>query len=336
MSQIKTTEKAKLFDPFMADGSKEMRIVYVETLIDLAEKDERIVVLDADLMSAHKTVNFKKRFPERGINMGVAEANMIGVSAGLSTQGKIPFPTTFACFATRRAFDQFFISANYARQNVKLVGTDPGVSAEFNGGTHMPFEDIALTRVIPDLVIVEPADEVAASDIIPRLVDHEGCTYMRIQRKAAPRIYAEGEEFPLGRGKVVRDGRDITIVAAGSICLPESLMAAEALEKEGVSVAVLDMYSIKPIDGELLEEYARKTGAIMTCENHQVKNGLGSAVSDELAERYPTLVVHHGIMDLFGEVGTVDYLKERFGLTAPQIADRVRETLRKKDQLGKE
>ncbi|MFW5796669.1 MAG: transketolase family protein [Alkalispirochaeta sp.] len=326
------TAPAKLYAPFMAEGSKEMRAAYVETLIRLAEKDERIILLDADLMSAHKTINFQKRFPDRGINMGVAEANMVGVSAGLSTMGKIPFPTTFACFATRRAFDQFFISANYARQNVKLVGTDPGVSAEFNGGTHMPFEDIALTRVIPDLVIVDPADEVAAEEIIPRLVNHEGCTYMRIQRKGAPRIYAEGETFPLGKGKVLRDGTDITIVAAGSICVPESLKAAELLEKEGVSVAVLDMYSIKPVDGDLLEEYARKTGAIVTCENHQVKNGLGSAVAEELAERYPTLVVRHGIMDLFGEVGLVDYLMERYGLTAARIADRVRETLKKKQQ----
>lgn len=326
---------AALYEPFMAAGSKEMRLVYVETLIELAEQDERIVLLDADLMSAHKTINFKKRFPDRGINMGVAEANMVGVSAGLSTEGKIPFPTTFACFATRRAFDQFFISANYARQNVKLVGTDPGVAAEFNGGTHMPFEDIALTRVIPDLVIVEPADEVAAADIVPRLVEHQGCTYMRIQRKPAPRIYAEDEQFPLGKGKVVRDGSDLTIVASGSICVPESLKAAAELEKEGISVAVIDMYSIKPIDGDLLEEYARKTGAILTCDNHQIKNGLGSAVSDELAERYPTLVVHHGVMDLFGEVGTVDYLKERFGLTGPQIAERGRETLARKAQLNR-
>lgn len=330
MSSQKNTAPAGLYDPLLASGSKDMRSAYVDTLIDIAEKDERIVLLDADLMSAHKTIDFKNRFPERGINMGVAEANMVGVSAGLSSMGKIPFPTTFACFATRRAYDQFFISANYAQQNVKLIGTDPGVSAEFNGGTHMPFEDIALTRVIPDLVIVEPADEVAAADIIHRLVNHQGCTYMRIQRKAAPRVYAEGEQFPLGKGKVVRDGSDITIVAAGSVCLPESIKAAEILEKEGISVAVLDMYSIKPIDGDLLEEYARKTGAIVTCENHQVKNGLGSAVAEELAERYPTLVVRHGIMDLFGEVGLVDYLMERYGLTAAQIADRVRETHNKK------
>ena len=307
-----------------------MRAVYVETLIALAEADERIVLLDADLMSAHKTIDFLKRFPNRAFNMGVAEANMIGVSAGLSSMGKIPFPTTFACFATRRAFDQFFISANYARQNVKLVGTDPGVSAEFNGGTHMPFEDIALTRVVPNLVIVEPADEVAAADIIPRLVEHAGCTYMRIQRKAAPRIYASGEEFPLGKGKVVRDGTDLTIVAAGSICLPESLKAAQILDAQGVSTAVLDMYSIKPLDIDLLEEYAAKTGAILCCENHQVKNGLGSAVAEELAERRPTLVVRHGIMDEFGEVGLVSYLMERYGLTAERIAERCRTVLMKK------
>ncbi len=326
-------DQAQLHEQLLGPGSDEMRSVYVETLIQLAEADERIVLLDADLMSAHKTINFQKRFPNRGINMGVAEANMIGVSAGLSTMGKIPFPTTFACFATRRTFDQFFISGNYARQNVKLIGTDPGVSAEFNGGTHMPFEDIALTRVIPGLPILEPADEVAARNIIPRLVTHEGCTYMRIQRKAAPRIYAEGEEFPFGKGKLLRDGRDLTIVAAGSICVPESLKAAELLAGEGLSVAVIDMYSIKPVDGDLLEEYARKTGAVLTCENHQVKNGLGSAVAEELAERYPTLVVRHGVMDEFGEVGLVEYLMERYGLTAEHIAARARETLARKRKI---
>ena len=329
MSRRESTVAA-LYRPLLESGSREMRAVYVETLAALAEGDERIVLLDADLMSAHKTIDFQKRFPNRAFNMGVAEANMVGVSAGLSSMGKIPFPTTFACFATRRAFDQFFISANYARQNVKLVGTDPGVSAEFNGGTHMPFEDIALTRVVPKLVIVEPADEVAAANIIPRLVDHEGCTYMRIQRKVAPRIYAPGEEFPLGKGKVVRDGTDLTIVASGSICLPESLRAAQMLEEEGVSAAVLDMYSIKPLDVELLDEYAAKTGAVLTCENHQVKNGLGSAVAEELAERRPTLVVRHGVMDEFGEVGLVSYLMERYGLTAQRIAERCREVMTKK------
>ena len=315
---------ATISSTLLEEGTREMRAVYVETLMELAEADERIVLLDADLMSAHKTARFAQRFPTRGINMGVAEANMVGVSAGLSSMGKIPFPTTFACFATRRAFDQFFISANYARQNVKLVGTDPGVSAEFNGGTHMPFEDLALTRVVPNLVIVEPADEVAACWVIPRLVEHDGCTYMRIQRKAAPSIYAPGERFPLGEGKVVRDGRDITIVAAGSICLPESVAAARLLEEEGISAAVVDMYSIKPIDGDLLEAMARKTGAILTCENHQVTNGLGSAVAETLAERYPTHVARHGVQDLFGEVGSLSYLKERFGLTAAAIAERAR------------
>jgi len=326
-------ELAKLYDPLMAPAGAEMRVVYGEALLELARRDERIVLLDADLVSAHKTSSFRAEFPERMINVGVAEANMVGVSAGLSTVGKIPFPTTFACFATRRTFDQFFISANYAKQNVKLVGTDPGVTAEFNGGTHMPFEDIAVARVIPDLVAVEPADEVAARDIIPRLVEQTGCTYMRIPRRAAPRIYAEGEQFPLGKGKVLRDGTDLTIVAAGTVCVPESLLAAQELKKEGLSVAVIDMYSLKPVDGDLLEEYARKTGAILTCENHQVKNGLGSAVAEELAERYPTLVVRHGIMDEFGEVGTFDYLKERFGLTAAAIAARAREVMKKKGAL---
>lgn len=320
-------ETVKLFEPYLESGSKDMRHVYADTLMDIAQGDDRIMLLDADLMSAHGTVKFQKAFPKRTINMGIAEANMIGVSAGLASRGKIPFPTTFACFATRRAFDQFFISVNYAKQNVKLVGTDPGVSAEVNGGTHMPFEDIALARVVPDLVVVEPADEVAGAEIIRQLVKHDGPTYMRIQRKAAPRVYNEGESFPIGKGKVLRDGTDLTIVAAGSVCIPESLKAADLLHEEGISAAVIDMYCIKPIDSDLLERYARKTGAILTCENHQVKNGLGSAVTEEICERFPVPVIRHGIMDLFGEVGSVDYLKNRYGLTAEQIALRAKELL---------
>lgn len=312
----------------------EMRAVYGDQLIRLAEEDERIVVLDADLMRANGTVPFKERFPERTFDVGVAEANMVGVAAGLSATGLIPFPATFTCFAARRTFDQFFISAAYARRNVKLTGTDPGVSAAFNGGTHMSFEDIGLMRTIPDVLICEPADPVSLRALLPQIAFRYGSSYLRLHRKAITAIYDASEEFELGKGKVIVDGEDVTIIATGAILVAEALGAAERLEERGISAAVIDMHTIKPIDEALVVEYARKTGAILTCENHQVRNGLGSAVAEVLVENEPVPMHRIGILDKFGEVGTQEYLQERFGLTADTIAAKADELLRRKSSVG--
>lgn len=297
----------------------EMRAVYAHTLIELAEKDERIVVLEADLMKASGTTVFKTKFPDRTFNMGVAEANMVGVAAGLSAGGKIPFAATFACFAARRTFDQFFISGNYARLNVKLVGTDPGIAAEYNGGTHMPFEDAGIMRNIPKLVVFEPSDPVSLKKLMVKSAYHNGCTYMRLHRKPVTAIYSEEEEFELGKGKVLKDGTDLTLIASGAIMVAEALKASEKLKEEGISAAVIDMHTIKPIDTELILYYARKTGKIITCENHQRINGLGSAVAETLVENYPVSLKRIGINDEFGEVGKIDYLMERYQLTANHI-----------------
>jgi transketolase len=297
----------------------EMRAVYAQILIELAEKDERIVLLEADLMKASGTTVFKTQFPERTFNMGVAEANMVGVAAGLSAGGKIPFADTFACFAARRTYDQFFISGNYARLNVKLVGTDPGVASEYNGGTHMPFEDIGIMRNIPKLTVFEPSDPVSLKKLIKKSAYHQGCTYMRLHRKPVTVIYSEEEDFELGKGKVLKDGTDITLIASGAIMVAEALKAWEILKEEGISAAVIDMHTIKPIDKELILHYARKTGSVLTCENHQQINGLGSAVAETLAENYPVLLKRIGIQDEFGEVGKIDYLLERYQLTANHI-----------------
>lgn len=296
-----------------------MRGVYAQTLIELAEKDERIVVLEADLMKASGTTIFKNKFPERFFNMGVAEANMVGVAAGLSAGGKIPFADTFACFAARRTYDQFFISGNYARLNVKLVGTDPGITSEYNGGTHMPFEDTGIMRNIPNLIVFEPSDPVSLKKLTIKSAYHQGCTYMRLHRKPAAAIYSEKEEFELGKGKILKDGTDLTLIATGVIMVAEALKASEILKKEGISVAVIDMHTIKPIDTELILHYARKTGGIVTCENHQRVNGLGSAVAETLVENYPILMNRIGIQEEFGEVGKIDYLLERYQLTANHI-----------------
>ena len=305
--------------PQMRAPQTQMRAVYTQILMRLAEKDENIVLLEADLMRASGTKPFEQAFPDRTFNIGVAEANMVSIAAGLSTLGKIPFANTFGCFAARRAFDQFFISANYARLSVKLVGTDPGVSAAYNGGTHMPFEDLGLMRNIPKLVIFEPCDPVSLEKLVPQSAYHQGCTYMRLHRYAVPAIYDADADIKLGQGNVLRDGDGITLIATGAIMVTEALRAADMLHKDGVSAAVIDMHTVKPVDDALILQYAAKTGAIVTCENHQIYNGLGSAVAEVLSEHRPTLMRRIGVNDEFGEVGTMEYLQERYGMTAENI-----------------
>jgi transketolase len=318
----------------VAAEAVEMRAVYGQALTELAESDERIVVLDADLMRANGTVAFKERFPDRAIDVGVAEANMIGIAAGLSTTGLIPFPATFTCFASRRVFDQFFISANYARQNVKLTGTDPGIAALLNGGTHMSFEDAGLMRTIPGITIYEPADPVSLKSLLRQAAYKPGCCYLRLHRKPIAPLYGESEQFELGKGKVIVDGTDVAIFATGAVLVPEALEAAKALEEDGISAAVIDMHTIKPIDEELIVRYARTCGAILTCENHQIRNGLGSAVAEVLVENEPVPMARIGSQDEFGEVGEMDYLKQRFGMNARTIAERARELLTRKEGRG--
>ncbi len=300
--------------------SKEMRAVYCDTLMDLAKENPAIMVIEADLMRASGTMRFKDMFPDRAVDVGVAEANMVGVSAGLSADGKIPFAATFGCFASRRVFDQFFISANYAGLNVKLVGTDPGISAGFNGGTHMPFEDIGMMKLIPGLTILEPSDPVSLAALVRACAEHKGCTYMRLHRKPIKQIYQEGEKFELGKGKVLKDGTDVTIIALGAILVPEALKAAEDLKQQGISAAVIDMHTVKPLDEELVLSYAKKTGCIVTAEDHQVSGGLGASVANYLSLVHPTRIAMVGVQDEFGQVATPDWLQQYYKMTAQEIA----------------
>ncbi|MEA1910886.1 MAG: transketolase C-terminal domain-containing protein [Spirochaetota bacterium] len=311
-------------------SDKDMREVYTETLIEMAVVNEKICVMEADLMRATGTNPFKEKFPERTFNVGVAEANMVGVSSGLSAGGKIPFAATFGCFAARRTFDQFFISANYAQQNVKLVGTDPGVSAAFNGGTHMPFEDTGLMRCIPNLVIFEPSDTVSLKKLLKQSADHKGSTYMRLQRKGKNEHYSENDDIVLGKGNVLKGGDDVTIIASGYIMVPEALGAAEMLSEVGISAAVIDMHTVKPLDKNLILKYAKKTGALVVCENHQKACGLFAAVSEMLAEEFPTPVQAVAVEDQFGQVGTLGYLQEFYGLTAKNIVAKAKKVLERK------
>ena len=311
-------------------SNKDMREVYTETLVEMAESNKNICVMEADLMRATGTNPFKDKFPERTFNVGVAEANMVGIASGLSAGGKIPFAATFGCFAARRTFDQFFISANYAQQNVKLVGTDPGVSAAFNGGTHMPFEDTGLMRCIPNLVIFEPSDTVSLKKLLKQSADHKGSTYMRLQRKGKNELYKASDEIVLGKGNVLKEGTDVTIIAMGYIMVPEALEAVESLSQEGISATVIDMHTVKPLDKDLVLEYAKKTGAIVVCENHQKTGGLFAAISEILAEEFPTPVQAVAVEDEFGQVGTQDFLQKAYGLTAENIVLKTKAVLKRK------
>jgi transketolase len=311
-------------------SDKDMRDIYTETLMEMAETDDRICVMEADLMRATGTGSFRDKFPDRTFNVGVAEANLVGVASGLSAGGKIPFAATFGCFAARRTFDQFFISANYAQQNVKLVGTDPGVSAGFNGGTHMPFEDVGLMRTIPKLVIFEACDTVSLKKLLKQSAEHKGSTYMRLQRKGTNTIYSEDDEIVLGKGNVLKEGDDVTIIASGYVMVPEALEAAEILKKEGISATVIDMHTVKPLDKNLVLKYAEKTGALVVCENHQKACGLFAAVSEMLAEEMPTPVQAVAVEDLFGQVGTPDFLLKAYGLTAENIVEKTKMVLKRK------
>lgn len=309
-----------------AMGDKELRKEFCETLISMAEQDEKVVVLDADLMNAAGTKPFRAAFPERTFDCGVQEADMIGVAAGLSSRGFIPFTHTFGPFAARRACDQIFMSCAYAKQNVKVVGSDPGITAALNGGTHMPFEDMGIMSTIPEMTVVEPCDAVAVREVTKLAKETYGTWYMRLHRKAAPVIYEEETEFTVGKANLLREGSDVTIIAMGYL-VAEALKAADALAAEGISAKVLDMWCLKPLDVDAVIRAAKETGAIVTAENHNVKNGLGSAVASTLVQHMPVPMEMVGVQDEFGEVGPVSYLAERFKLTADEIVMKVKKVL---------
>jgi transketolase len=309
----------------------EMRVAYCQTLIDLAKENEEIVTVDADVMNSMGTTGFRKAFPERSINCGIQEANMIGVAAGLSATGKIPFAHTFGVFATRRVYDQIFVSCAYAKLNVKIVGGDPGITAAFNGGTHMPFEDMGIMRNIPEVTIIEPIDSTMIKDLTRQMANSYGTFYMRIQRKTAIKVYEEGSVFEIGKAAQIRDGKDATIIATG-LLVAETIKAADILGQKGISVRILNMFTLKPIDKEAILKAAEETGAIVTAENHNIINGLGSAVSEVLAENTSVPMERIGVKDIFGEVGSEDYLKERFELTANDIVKKVEEVMKRKNK----
>jgi len=306
-----------------------MREVYCERLIELALENDDIVVLDADLVSSSGMKPFFSRFPDRAIQCGVAEANMIGIASGMSAVGKIPFAHTFGCFASRRACDQIMLSAAYSRLNVRIVGTDPGVTAAYNGGTHMPFEDMGVLRSIPSITLIEVTDTVMLTDILTQLSRRYGVYYLRMPRKDTTAIYQDGSKFEIGRGCLLSDGWDVTVIASG-IMVAEALRATALLAREGISARVVDMFTWKPIDVELIEACAKATGAIVTAENHNIVGGLGAAVCEAVCKTHPVPVEMVGVRDRFGQVGTESFLREEYGLTANEIIDAVKRGIARK------
>lgn len=307
----------------------EMRKAYSRTLIELAEKDNRIVALDADLLNCIAMGDFQKKFPDRTFDIGIQEANLMGVAAGLSATGKVPFAHTFGPFATRRCFDQMFLSIGYSKLNVRVIGSDPGITASMNGGTHMPFEDMGIVRNIPNATIIEPTDSVMLKDIIIQTSKLYGLFYIRLVRKNVVSVYKNGSTFEIGKGVLLKEGTDVTIIAAG-IMVDEALRAAEILEGEGISARVVNIFTLKPIDKDIIIQSAKKTGAVVTAENHSIINGLGSAVAEVIAENELVPLERVGVKDMFGEVGPQDYLRERFELTYDEIIVKVKKAIARK------
>ena len=295
----------------------EMRAVYAECLAKLMENDSHVVVLDADLAKASGTRALYERFPEQMFDCGVAEQDMASIAAGLSSYGFKPWIETFTPFATRRICDQVAISISYAGRNVKIIGTDPGIAAELNGGTHMSVEDIGVLRSIPGMVIFEPVDDVQLRAAMPVLDAYDGPVYVRLFRKQLPMVFAEGYQFDLFKADLMKEGKDLSIFVSGMLT-NDVLEAEKLLAAEGIDAEIINVHTIKPVDQETVIASARKTGTVLTVENHNVIGGLRSAVLEALAaEKIPVTAV--GIEDRFGEVGKLPYLREAMGLTVENI-----------------
>ena len=289
--------------------------------------DENIIVMDADLSKSTKTADFKKAYPERFINCGIAEANMISVAAGLATTGKTVFASSFAMFAAGRAFEQVRNSVGYPHLNVKIGATHAGITVGEDGATHQCNEDLGVMRTIPGMVVINPADAVEARAAVYAAINYNGPVYLRFGRLAVPVVLDEETyDFEIGKGVKLRDGKDVTIVATG-ICVAEAIKAAEELAKEGISAEIINIHTIKPIDSEILKESAAKTGCVVTAEEHNIIGGLGSAVCETLAETTPVPVLRVGVNDCFGKSGKAAELIDVFGLSARFIVAKAKEAI---------
>ena len=300
---------------------------YGNALVELGKKHDNLVVLDADLAAATKTVTFKKAFPERHIDCGIAESNMAGIAAGMSSSGYVPFMSSFAMFAAGRAFEQVRNSIGYPHLNVKIGATHAGISVGEDGATHQCNEDLALMREIPGMVVINPCDDVEARAAVKAAYDYVGPVYMRFGRLALPVINDEETyKFEIGKGITLREGKDVTIIATG-LCVSESLKAADILKEQGIDAMVINIHTIKPIDEELVIKGAKATGRVFTVEEHSIIGGLGSAVAEVLSEKCPTKLTRIGVNDTFGESGPAKELIKKYKLDAEGIYKQIKEKL---------
>ena len=297
---------------------KEVFEVFSEAMEELILEDSSVVYIDADLMASMRTKELWKKYPERVFNTGIQEANMAGVAGGMFLAGMKPYIHSFAPFASRRAFDQIYLSIGYAGKSARIIGSEPGICAADNGGTHMTFEDMALMRSIPGACVVDVSDAAMLKAFLKQTVNRRGVTYIRTPRRGLPDIYETGTNFEEGKGKVLREGGDVTIVASG-IMVGTALRAAGMLYAHGIDAMVVDPVTVKPLDAELIEQCARNTKYVVTVENHSVTGGLGSAVAECLSETYPVRMRRIGVQERFGEVGNESYLRECFNLRTEDI-----------------
>ncbi len=312
-----TSELANMKDAIMA------------AIIDLATEHEDVCMLEADLESCLGSSGFHKQFPQRFFNCGIAEANMVGVAAGLSSMGFVPYADSFGVFSSRRAYDQFFLSVGYAKQRVHLIGTDPGVVAQVNGGTHMPFEDIALMRQVPDLIVIDPSDAQSCYELIKQAYDSKKSSYLRAGRRGATHRYSAGAKIELGKGIVLEEGKDLAIIATGETMVNESVKAVALLKEKGIHATLVDLHTIKPLDTALIEKVAKATGHVLVCENGRYAGGVGEAVAAHLAKTCPVKMDFVNVGERFGEVGNLAYLVKAFAFDSESIAAKAENLLKK-------
>lgn len=305
------------------------RDAYGKFLATYAKDNKDIVVLDADLSKSTKTAEFQKVCPERFFNMGIAEQNLMGVAAGLAASGKVPFASTFAMFAAGRAFEIIRNSVCYPNMNVKVCATHAGLTVGPDGASHQAIEDIALMRSLPNMTVINPADGVSAEALLKAAAEYNGPVYVRLGRASVPMCYNSDDTFEIGKAKELKTGSDVTLIATG-IMVDSAMKAADILEKEGLSVRIIDMHTIKPIDADMIIKVAKETKAIVTAEEHSIIGGLGSAVAGVLAVNAPTPMEMVGVKDVFGESGTPDELLEAYGMTAEDIVEAARKVIAKK------
>jgi len=311
---------------------KATREGYGNALLELGRKNKNVVVVDADLGDSTKAESFGKEFPDRFITAGIAEQDMIGISAGLSVSGKIPYASTFAIF-TERAFE--FVRNIVARNNlnVKLTGSHAGIATGEDGKSAQAIEDIAIYRALPNMVVLQPADAIEAEKMVFALENYKGASYMRVHRVPVPMIHDENYKFEIGKGEVLKEGKDVVIFSSGTM-VHEALQAAQELKKDNIDVYVVNISTIKPIDEKLIINLAKKTNCVVTAEDHNIIGGLGSAVAEVLSENYPCLIKRIGVQDRFGESGKPALLYEKFGLSANAIVKTVKEFVKKKNRLN--